>query len=173
MDLIKCIRVGLDRVLAMIVMILVLVISVVVILGFSSRLIGMPFSWTGEVAGIGLAWLTFYGSALAACRGAHIGSPSIQAVVPPAWRVVVALAAEIITIGFLVLLAWTGMQVVQILEGSRLVSLPAISQQLTQSTVPIGAALFILAELLRLPETLDEARRGGADPVEEAEDDLI
>lgn len=173
MNIRHSIRTGLDRSLAAIVMILVLALSLVVILGFLSRFVGMPLSWTGEIAGVGLAWLTFYGSALAASRGAHIASPSIQAVVPPEWRVVVTLVAEACTIAFFVLLAWTGLEVVEILEGSRLVSLPFISQQLTQSVVPIGACLFILAQMLRLPETIAEARAGDKDPAAEAEEDII
>lgn len=173
MNILESIRVGLDRILAAIVMILMLAISAVVILGFTSRALSMPLSWTGEIAGIGLAWLTFYGSALAASRGAHIASPSIQAVVPAQWRVIITLIAEALTIGFLVLLAWTGIQVVNILEGSRLVSLPFISQQLTQSAVPVGAALFIAAQLLRLPTTLAAARRGGSELGPDIEDDMI
>lgn len=173
MNIRHSIQAALDRGLAAVVMALVLGLSLVVILGFMSRFVGKPLSWTGEIAGVGLAWLTFYGSALAACRGAHIASPSIQAVVPPEWRVVITIVSEACTIAFFVLLAWTGLEVVEILAGSRLVSLPFISQQLTQSAVAIGACLFILAQVLRLPETIATARAGGKDPATEAEEDII
>ncbi|MEE3216460.1 MAG: hypothetical protein VX259_12905, partial [Pseudomonadota bacterium] len=69
--------------------------------------------------------------------------------------------AEAITIGFFVLLGVTGFQVVQILEGSTLVSLPSISVQFTQSVIPIGAAMFILAQLLRLPDVIRAAKGAG------------
>ena len=58
------------------------------------------------------------------------------------------------------LLAVTGLEVFQILEGATLVSLPEVSMQITQSVIPITSALFILAVLLRLPDTLAEARKG-------------
>ena len=80
---------------------------------------------------------------------------------PPALRVPVIVLAEIFTIAFFVLLAWTGYQVMVILEGSSLVSLPSVSQQLTQSVIPIASVLFIIAELLRFPETLACARGAG------------
>jgi TRAP-type C4-dicarboxylate transport system permease small subunit len=80
---------------------------------------------------------------------------------PPALRVPVIVVAEVFTIAFFVLLAWTGYQVMMILEGSSLVSLPSVSQQLTQSVIPIASVLFIVAELLRFPETLACARGDG------------
>lgn len=173
MNTIAALRSGLDRLLAFIVMALVLSVSFVVILGFTTRLMGMPLSWTDEIAGIGLAWLTFYGSALAAGRGAHIASPSILAMIPLQWRLAVTIIAEACTIAFFILLTWTGLHVVEILAGSKLVSLPFISQQLTQSALPIGAVLFILAEILRLPELIAETKAGGRTAESEAEDDIF
>jgi C4-dicarboxylate transporter DctQ subunit len=49
---------------------------------------------------------------------------------------------------------------VQILHGDVLVSLPEVSQQITQSVIPIAAVLFVIAELIRLPVALRDARRG-------------
>ena len=61
-------------------------------------------------------------------------------------------AAEIIVIGFFVILAMTGWQVLTVLEGDMLVSLTWVPVQFTQSVIPIGGALFVLCELLSLPE---------------------
>jgi TRAP-type C4-dicarboxylate transport system permease small subunit len=44
--------------------------------------------------------------------------------------------------------------VVQAVEGFYLASLPSISRQLTQSVIPIGAVLFIIAELLNVPDLI-------------------
>ena len=46
------------------------------------------------------------------------------------------------------------------LKGDTLVSLPDVSLQVTQSVIPITAVLFVIAELIRLPGLLREARRG-------------
>lgn len=154
-------RKGLSRFLEIIVVANVVALALVVTVGFASRLAGSPFSWYDEVASVGLAWLTYYGAALAAAKGAHIGCPSVVNYFPPKVRLPIALVAEAITICFFVLLAYTGMQVVLILEGSTLVSLTSVSLQLTQSVLPIGAALFILAEMLRLPEVIKSAKGDG------------
>ena len=155
------IKAAYQKLLEFIVFLNVVVLSGVVIVGFMSRLLGSPFSWYDEVASVGLAWLTYYGAALAAAKGAHITCPSIINMAPPSIRLPVALLAEAITMAFFVLLAYTGYQVVVILEGSTLVSLTSVSLQLTQSVIPIGSALFIIAQLLRLPEVIASARGAG------------
>src|SRR3546814_2995893 len=94
MTMLNTVRTALDRLLAGFVVFLVLALSAVVVLGFTSRFLDVPLSWTGEIAGIGLAWLTFYGSALAAGRGAHIASPSILAVMPPSLRMIIVIISD-------------------------------------------------------------------------------
>lgn len=146
-----------SKFLEVIVVVIMVALASVVTVGFMSRLVGSPFSWYDEVASVGLAWLTYYGAALAALKGAHIGCPAVVNYFSPSVRLPIALIAEAITIGFFVLLAYTGTQVVLILEGSTLVSLTSVSVQLTQSAIPIGAVLFIIAELLHLPEVIESA----------------
>lgn len=144
-----------------IVIALVVALATVVTLGFTTRMLGMPLSWYDELAAVGLAWLTYYGAAFGAAKGAHITCPSVLNMCPPSIRVPVALLAEAITIGFFVFLGYASYQVILILEGVNMVSLPAVSMQLTQSAIPIASALFIVAELLRIPEILDKARGRG------------
>lgn len=147
--------------LEIVVVINMIFLAVVVITGFASRVFGSPFSWYDEVASISLAWLTYYGAALAAAKGAHIACPSIINMFPPQIRLPVVLVAEAITISFFIVLGYTGWMVVSILEGSTLISLPEISMQLTQSVIPIASAMFILAELLELPEIIKSAKSDG------------
>ncbi|QJQ95909.1 MULTISPECIES: TRAP transporter small permease [Halomonadaceae] len=149
------------KLLESIVVVNIIALAGVVIVGFSSRLIGSPLSWYDEVAAVLLAWLTYYGAALAAAKGAHITCPSVLNMCPPAVRVPVALLAEAITIAFFVFLGYASFQVMMILQGVNMVSIPAISMQVTQSAIPIASALFILAELLRIPDVLKSARGHG------------
>jgi TRAP-type C4-dicarboxylate transport system permease small subunit len=136
-------------------------LTVLVILGAGFRYLGSALTWYDEVASIGLVWLTYYGSALAALRGAHIGVPGLINAMPPRLRVGVTLFAEAVVLLFFVLLAIYGLQVLMVLRGEHLVTLPEISTQLTQSVIPIGAVLFVIAELLRLPDVLRAARGEG------------
>ena len=48
-----------------------------------------------------------------------------------------------------------------ILRGDTMVSLPSVPTQFTESVIPIGGALFIVAQLLSLPEVLRQARGRG------------
>ena len=50
--------------------------------------------------------------------------------------------------------AWAGVRVLSVLGGSTLVSLPWVPLAVTQSVMPIGAVLFIAAQLLSLPSAL-------------------
>lgn len=150
-----------DRLLEIVAATLMAGLTVILVMGFVFRAIDLSLVWYDEVASIGLCWLTYYGSALAALRGAHIGFPGIVNAFPPGLRVAATLFAEAVTIAFFAVLAVTGLEVVEILKGSTLVSLPGISLQVTQSVIPITAVLFIIAELLRLPEVLAAARGAG------------
>lgn len=149
-----------ERLLEVVVMSLTVGLTVVVLLAVVYRKLGHSLVWYDEVASIMLAWLTYYGAALAALKRAHIGFPGLVEALPTEWRIAAVYFGEVVVIGFFVLLAWVGWQVLVILEGSYLISLPNVPIQLTQSVIPIGAVLFIIAQLLSLPRTIQEARRG-------------
>lgn len=150
--MLSCIRRLLERALEIIAIVLLTVLSVLVLAGVFFRTIEHPIIWYDEVASVLLAWLTYFGAALAALRRAHIGCPGIVAMLPPWQRRAVLMLAELCVFGFFVLLAYTGWQVFEVVAGDTLVTLPWVSQQLAQSIIPIGAVLFIVAEALSLPE---------------------
>lgn len=149
-----------DRLLEAIAALLMAAVTAIIVAGFIFRWVGESLVWYDEIAAISLAWLTYYAGALAALRGAHIGFPGMVNAMPTNLRVLVTLFASAVTICFFGLLAWTGIEVVRILKGDTLVSIPEVPLQVVQSVTPISAILFIIAELLRLPELVREARRG-------------
>jgi TRAP-type C4-dicarboxylate transport system permease small subunit len=150
-----------DGLLEWMVIALVLGETSVVIAGFVFRYLGRSLTWYDEVASVGLAWLTYYGAALAAHRGTHIGFPGILNALPPGPRIVLTIVAEVCLFGFFGVLAWTGFEVVRIVEGDTLISLPWVPLQLIHSVIPVGAILFMIAEALRLPEVLKAAAGSG------------
>jgi TRAP-type C4-dicarboxylate transport system permease small subunit len=149
-----------DRFLEAIAVLLIVGVTGIVVAGFVFRWLGYSLVWYDEIASISLVWLTYYAGALAALRGAHIGFSGFVNSLSANLRVAATLFASAVSIGFFAVLAWTGWQVVQILGGDTLVSVPAIPQRLTQSVIPIASALFVIAELIRLPDALAEARCG-------------
>jgi TRAP-type C4-dicarboxylate transport system permease small subunit len=150
----------LERTLEVWVVFLVSALTVIVVLAVIWRKAGASFVWYDEVGSIMLAWITYYGAALAALKRAHIGFDGILLALPYRWRVAVAIFGEIVVFAFFVVLAWTGVMVLDVLQGMRLISLPGVPVQLTQSVIPIGATLFIICEALSLPEYWHRLREG-------------
>lgn len=133
-----------------VVMVLMVVLAVEVILGVVFRASGRSLVWYDEVASVLLAWLTFYGSALASVKRAHIGCPELVDKLPEGWKRVVAIATQLLVIAFFALLGWVGLQIMPILAGDTLVSLPEISMNMVQSVIPISSALIVVAEVTHL-----------------------
>jgi TRAP-type C4-dicarboxylate transport system permease small subunit len=79
---------------------------------------------------------------------------------PKTGRIIATAIAEALVFFFFIVLAWTGIEVVDVLGGSNLTSLPWVPLSFTQSAIPIGAVLFIIAEALRLPEAFRMAIEG-------------
>ena len=154
-------RRGFEVLLEVITAAIVAGLTILIVLGTVYRYFGAALSWYDEVASIGLVWMTYFGSALAALKGAHIGFPGLVNAMPPRWRVAATLFAEACVFFFFGLLAYAGWNVLVILEGMTLVSLPQVSVQLTQSIIPLGAILFMMAEAMRLPEVIAAARGEG------------
>lgn len=149
-----------ERLLEWIVIALMAVLGVEVTLGVIFRSAGASLVWYDELASILLAWLTFYGSALAATKRAHIGCPEVVAMLPAGARVGLRVVAELLVIGFFVLVGWIGYEILGVLATDHLVSLPEVSVAWVQSVIPISAALIVLAEILAFPLALQRSRAG-------------
>jgi TRAP-type C4-dicarboxylate transport system permease small subunit len=135
-------------------------LAVLVVMAVIFRTAGASLTWYDEVAAIMLAWLTYYGAALAALRRAHLGFPGLYAASPPGIRLPMLIIGEALFIGFFLVLAWYGWQVIVLLYGDTLTSLPWVYVSFTQSVIPIGCALIVLCQLSSLPERFREARFG-------------
>lgn len=139
------------KILEWITISLMVLLTVVVTVAVIARLAGQSFSWYDEVAAIILAWITYYGSALAALYRRHIGFDTVLLAMPRKLRLAALLVGEAIVLLFFLLMARAGFQVLEVLEGDTLISLTWVPVQFTQSVIPIGALLFMLAQILSLP----------------------
>lgn len=130
---------------------LMVLLTLTVTVAVIARLMGQSFSWYDEVAAIMLAWITYYGSALAALHRRHIGFDTVLLSLPVNVRIAALLVGEAIVLMFFFLMARAGLQVLEVLAGDTLISLTWVPVQVTQSVIPIGAILFMLCQLLSLP----------------------
>lgn len=151
----------LDRLLEGVVIVLMTGLALLVIVGVAFRKGGAALVWYDELASILLAWLTFYGAALAARKRAHIGFPRLAERAPARPRRILVVFREVCVVGFFALVAWAGWRVQAVLAGTYLVSMPSIPTRLAHSVIPLGALIFIVAELSTV-----RARLAGARPVE-------
>jgi TRAP-type C4-dicarboxylate transport system permease small subunit len=154
----RSLRRGYERFLEWICILLMTALAAEVTVGVVFRYSGHSLVWYDEVATILLAWVTFYGSALAVLRHAHMGVPEIVRMLPARRRVAAAVVAQLCVLAFFVLLAWVGFSILGILASDRLVSLPGVSVAYAHSVIPISAVLIVIGQLLVFPEVLRDAR---------------
>jgi TRAP-type C4-dicarboxylate transport system permease small subunit len=159
-----------ERLLEVIVVLLMVALTALIVVSVVYRKMDASLSFADEVASILLAWLTYYGAALAALKRGHIGFDGLLLAMPKPLRLPVAAASEALVIFFFALMAWMGWKVLVVLEGSTLISLTWVPVQLTQSVIPIGGALFILCQLLSLPAHWRRVRDGVSHEREEIEE---
>lgn len=155
----KSVRRVLAAALGLFSVFLIVALTVLVLVAVVYRELGLSLPWYDEVATIMLAWLTYFGSAYAALKRGHLGSPEFLMRLSPGVRLPLFILGEALVIGFFVLLALVGMQVVILLAGDMLVSLPWVPVQLTQSIIPIGAVLFILCQLVTMRDEWENLKR--------------
>ena len=160
------------RLLEWAVVVLMIVLAVEVTLGVVFRFVGSSLAWYDEVASVLLAWVTFYGSALASVRRAHIGCPELVERMPWPARRLAGIVAQVLVIAFFALLGGVGVWITPILATDTLVSLPWIPMSVVQSVIPISAALIIVAEVTHLMDlfiTKRPPRAGGVSPASATE----
>lgn len=159
---------GFEVVLELITAILVVALTAIVIYAVLWRYVGggSP-GWYDEVAAKMLVWLTYYASALAALKRGHIAVDGALMAMPVRLRMAAAVLAEVVVVAFLVVLAWAGMMLFSMVEGMTLISIRWVPLQVTHSVIPIGAVLFLLAQLLSMPAHLARMRAGVSTEQEE------
>ncbi|HET8832789.1 MAG TPA: TRAP transporter small permease subunit [Casimicrobiaceae bacterium] len=147
-------RAAYGRLLVWLVSALMIVLALEVSAGVVFRAIGHSLIWYDEIASVLLAWLTFYGAALASFKRAHIGCPELVDAMPWRLRRALNIAAELVVIAFFVLLGWVGASVLPILATDALVSIPSIPMSVVQSVIPISATLIVIAESMHLVDLI-------------------
>ena len=148
------------RLLEIITVILMVSMTLVVLYAVVTRYAWRTPPWYDEVAAIMLVWLTYYAGALAALKRGHIGVDGVLAALPVHIRMPVAYLSEALFIGFFLVLGWAGLAVIEVMQGMALITLRWVPLAFTQSVIPIGAALFIVAQLLSMPSYLAKVRSG-------------
>jgi TRAP-type C4-dicarboxylate transport system permease small subunit len=145
-----------------VVIALTVALAAEVTLGVLFRAFGRSLVWYDEIASVLLAWVTFYGSALASVRRAHIACPEIVDQLPAGWRRAFNILAQLLVIAFFLLLAWVGFAIMPVLAGDAMVSLPWLPMNVVQSVIPISSVLIVVAEATHLVDLVQQRPREAA-----------
>jgi len=151
---------------------LLISLALVVVLAVVFRFAGSSLVWYDEVASVQLAWLTYYGAALAALKRGHLGFAGLFLALPLKLRSAAFVLAEVFVIGFFLLIGWAGWYLLGVFGEETLISLPWVPLSFTQSVIPVGAALFIVGEILSIPDAWRRAV-AGTDYEQEAIEEAI
>ena len=149
-----------DLGLRCILIVLMATLAALIMAAVVFRYTGNSLRFYDELAVILLAWITYYGAAYAALHSSHMATTGVVNLLPPRIRIALFLFSRVVVIGFLGVLAVMGFRVLDAISGMNLTSLPGFPRALAQHVVPVGALLYILAEVLRFPKALHEAREG-------------
>jgi len=134
---------------------LLIALAIIVMVAVVYRTLGSSLVWYDEIASVLLAWLTYFGSALAALKRAHLGFTGILMSVAIKSRRIIFWFSECCTYVFVGICAYGGWYVLRIFGNETLVSLP-IPLSVTQAVVPIGFVLFALAQMASTREAYRE-----------------
>ena len=150
----------LERILEIFSIFLLITLASIVVLAVVFRFLGQSLIWYDEVASVVLAWLTYYGSALAVIHRGHLGFPGLFLSLPKPLRAIAFIIAETVVIGFFAVIGYGGWYILGVFGDETLVSLSWVHLSFTQSVIPIGSALFILAEMLSIPDAWRKSMAG-------------
>ncbi len=125
--------------------------AVIVLLGVWYRyVVQRALPWYDEFAEFLLVWLTFYGSVLAAHRGAHIGFETLLDYLPPALRRALLMLSDVIVLVIQAALVVYGWKLVQAASFDTAISVRAVRLSWVYSAIPISGALIFLVNLPRV-----------------------
>lgn len=125
-------------------------LAFIVFLQFFTRyILNDSLAWTEEIARYGLMCLTFIGGAMVTRRNSHIAVALLPNLLPPgAGRVLLALV-DLITLGFLALLAYFSVLIVERMQVQRMTVFD-LSMSYVYAAIALGCFLMLGRQIQRV-----------------------
>jgi len=121
-----------------------------------------PPEWTEELARTAFVYATFAGGALAVAYNAHLKIDSLVELLPPQVQPWIRLTTTAVAIIFLGVVIYYSLQMLPQLAFQPLTALPFLSKAWFFAAVPVGCALMLIYETVRLWEHVGELRGSSA-----------
>lgn len=162
----------LDVFLQVITLTILVALAVVVLMGIAFRYSGNSLIWYDEVSSVLLAWITFFGAALAMNRDAHMGFSGLLYALPLKGRLVLFGIVELIVFTVLAIVAWAGWNILSLFGDDTMTSVRWMPRAVVQGVLPVSAVLMMLARGLSMPERLQYVREGRDPEAREIEEEI-
>ena len=116
---------------------------------FFRYVIENPPTWTEELARFLFAWQIFLAAGLAFGRGSHIVVDALFLVLPGGGRRLLAVATGVIVLGFLAVLVWLGISMVQLTSDTYSTAMH-LNMGIVYASLPLGAAISAVYVVMHL-----------------------
>ena len=137
---------GLERLCALLVAAMVALLSIQVV---GRYVFADPPDWTEELARMVFIYLTFVGGALAIVRKAHLRIETLHERLSPRTKILLDIVLALVGVIFLAVTVYFSIGLLERLSHQPMTSVP-ISKALMFAAVPVGCALMLAYELLRI-----------------------
>lgn len=141
-DIFRFLRWGVSVVLAVVVAITIAQIVMRYVLN-------APLIWSEELARFLIVWMTFLGAAVVCCDGRHLNVDVFFRAAPPVLRRALRVFNACVALGFLAILGYSSLTLVQLEMMQEMSALPLKIGHLRLATT-VGSALMVLAILARI-----------------------
>lgn len=139
-----------ERVLILLSMLIAAVVFLQVVFRY---VLQQPLYWSEELPRYLLIWMSFLAAALAQKNEAHINITLAVTPLPMAVQRVIRLLANLVILGFLGVLVYSGSLVTRITAAHRSTALQ-IPMAVVYAALPVGAALMMLYLVLQIARDL-------------------
>lgn len=136
---------------------LLAIITVLVFTAAIARTLGEPMIWSVDVAQLLFVWLCFLGANRAMRIKTHIGVDFFVRKMPATPRWLLEVALGVLTLGFLITLAYTGYHLT-LLNWQRVYGDSGISYAWVTGAVPVGCALLSVTVLINLVRAIRDRK---------------
>jgi len=130
---------------------LALLLAAMLVQVFTRYVLNDPTAWTEEACRYLYVYIVFLGASAAIADRSHVSVNVVTQMMPPAVQLVVALAVDVLVVGFLAVLAWYGYQATL-----RNVDIPLAVLQIpyawVYAIVPLTAVTMIVRTVMRMRE---------------------
>lgn len=130
---------------------LALLLAAMLVQVFTRYVLNDPTAWTEEACRYLYVYIVFLGASAAIADRSHVSVNVLTQLMPPAVQLLIALAVDVLVVGFLAVLAWYGYQATM-----RNVDIPLAVLQIpyawVYAIVPLTAVTMIARTLMRMRE---------------------